>query len=526
MGAQPELGLERAEDGFDVGERGVGAPQGVLVPVGLAAAEAVDARMGGHRAVLGLTGPGDGGGLLAGFVGGDGDLVMGGDARVLGFEAPDALPDLWEALVGAGARQPVVELGEGGFEAGGETLDDAAFLLGALLGVAVQAHLVGVGGDDLVQMDGLPGARLDGHGGLGVELPVALAADDQIAVAALVQPRDGVVGGDAAVHDDEGAGGRLQGLEHAGQRAVLLDVAGKDLRAAHEAAGIEHQAQGQQRTVAALLLRVPALGLRVLAGLAFEVRVGQVVERHRRLQVEQLQGPSEQVRLDRLAMRHQRVRGAVELHRADGLEVDAEQLPETAALLQPPVGRALGGRLGHAPAEEADRGGTQGAVDAQAGQQVRQPHLLERPQADLLDADGARSDEAQRIDVDRLDIGGADRAGTASDQLRGDPLCLLVHGGRTIGHQGGLTGQGVGDAVAEQRPLRLGNVEVAPEVEQGALAHGAAEAFGVDEAMREVGLTVGGAAGLGAPNEHGATIAGGTHLAQVRCYDYGTTFRF
>ena len=45
-GAQAEFGLERAEDGFDVAERGIGAPQGVFVPVGLAAAQAGDARMG------------------------------------------------------------------------------------------------------------------------------------------------------------------------------------------------------------------------------------------------------------------------------------------------------------------------------------------------------------------------------------------------------------------------------------------------------------------------------------------------
>ena len=39
-GTQAELGLERAEDSLDVGERGVGAPEGVFVPVGLAAAQA------------------------------------------------------------------------------------------------------------------------------------------------------------------------------------------------------------------------------------------------------------------------------------------------------------------------------------------------------------------------------------------------------------------------------------------------------------------------------------------------------
>ena len=106
-GPQTELGLERAEDGFDVGEGGVVAPQGVFVPASLAAAQAVDAGMGGHRAVLRAAGPSDGDGLVAGLVGDDGDLVVRGGAGVLSLQAADALPDLVEALVGAGSRQPV-----------------------------------------------------------------------------------------------------------------------------------------------------------------------------------------------------------------------------------------------------------------------------------------------------------------------------------------------------------------------------------------------------------------------------------
>ena len=372
---------------------------------------------------------------------------------------------LAEALVGAGAGQPVVEHGQGGLEAGGGPLDDGLLLVGPFLGVAVQADLVGVGRDDLVQLHGLFGLGLDRHGGCGVELPVAFAADDQIAVGVVAQPRDGGLGGDAAVHDHQGAGWRVERLEHAGQGAVLADVAGEDLRAAHEAAGIEHQAQGQQRTVAALLLRVPAPGLRLRTRLAFEIGVGQVVEGDGRLQVEQAQGAVEQMRLDRLAMLHQRVRGAVELHRADGLEVDAEQLAEAAARLQPAVGRALGGRLGQTPDDGADRRGAQRAVDAQLGQQGRQAQLLQGPQADLLDADAAGADQAQRVDVDRLDVcrpgGRSLHERAAGDQLCGYALRFVFDGGRAVGDQGRLAGQDVVESGAEQRPLGLGNVEVA-----------------------------------------------------------------
>ena len=151
--------------------------------------------------------------------------------------------------------------------------------------------------------------------------------------------------------------------------------------------------------------------------------------------------------------------------------------------------------------------------------------MLERPQADLLDADAAGSDQAQRVDVDRLDVGRSGRFGAARHQLRGDPLRLLVYGGRTIGSEGCLAGQGVCDAGAEQRPVRLGDVEVASEVEQGALADGVAEAFGADQTMGEVGLSVDGAAGLGAPNEHGKDDSRWRRLVQACGCDYGTTLR-
>ena len=86
----------------------------------------------------------------------------------------------------------------------------------------------------------------------------------------------------------------------------------------------------------------------------------------------------------------------------------------------------------------------------------------------------------------------------------------MFDSGRAVGNQRRLAGQDVVDAGAEQRPLRLVNVEVASEIEQGALADGVADALGVDQAMREVGLSVFGPPGLGAPNEHGAHDSGCT----------------
>ena len=123
---------------------------------------------------------------------------------MLGLQSSDALPDLVEPLVRSRAGQPVVELRQGGLEAGGETLDDAALLLGPLLGVAVQAHFVGIGRDHLVPVHGLVRLRLERHGGIGIEPAVAFAADHQIAVAVVAQPRHTGVGGDTAVHHRPG----------------------------------------------------------------------------------------------------------------------------------------------------------------------------------------------------------------------------------------------------------------------------------------------------------------------------------
>ena len=74
--------------------------------------------------------------------------------------------------------------------------------------------------------------------------------------------------------------------------------------------------------------------------------------------------------------------------------------------------------------------------------------------------------------------------------------------------QGRLAGQDVVDASAQLRPLRVGDVEVAPEIEQGALPHGVSDALGVHQAMGEVGFAVLGPPGLGAPNEHDAHDSG------------------
>ena len=234
-------------------------------------------------------------------------------------------------------------------------------------------------------------------------------------------------------------------------------------------------------------------------------RCGQVVQRHRRAQIEQPHRPVEQVRLDRLAMRHQRVRRAVQPHRPHGLEVDIQQLAQAAALAQPAHRRPLRGGERHAPDDGAQRRRAQRAADPQLAQQRRQPRLLERPQADPLRADAARARQLQRIHVHRLNVARrrvARRRRPARDQLRRDPLRLALHRRRAVRQQRRLAGQRLADADAQQRPVLPLDVEMPPEVEQGALAHLAADALRAHQAVRVVGLAAVGAARLGASDEH------------------------
>ena len=126
--------------------------------------------MGHHRAGEGAADEAHGGGALAGLVGVEFDGVVLGDAAALSFEPTDALPDLVESFLGAGLGEPFGELGERVLEAFGEALDDTALLGGALLGEAVQAHLLVVLGQHLVQMHAVTRCGLDAHRRLGVEV--------------------------------------------------------------------------------------------------------------------------------------------------------------------------------------------------------------------------------------------------------------------------------------------------------------------------------------------------------------------
>ena len=81
-----------------------------------------------------------------------------------------------------------------------------------------------------------------------------------------------------------------------------------------------------------------------------------------------------------------------------------------------------------------------------------------------------------------------------------------------------LAAENLLDAPAQHRPVALGGIEMASQIEQGALTHFVAEAFGAHEAMGEIGLAGGGGAGLCAADEHGPEGNGGRRVVQYHKY--------
>ena len=94
-------------------------------------------------------------------------------------------------------------------------------------------------------MHGLAASGGQDQGLFHIEGTVSGAADGEVAVACIPQPGEVVLGGDAAVEDDEGAGGGAQGSEQGFQGLVFPDVAGEHPGAAHEATGVQRQSQSE-----------------------------------------------------------------------------------------------------------------------------------------------------------------------------------------------------------------------------------------------------------------------------------------
>ena len=168
-------------------------------------------------------------------------------------------------------------------------------------------------------------------------------------------------------------------------------------------------------------------------------RCRQVVERDGGAEVEQVHRPVEQMVLDGLAVRHQRIGGAIQPHRPEGGELHPQQFAQRAALTEPAPGGAFGAWLCHARDDRADGRGAHRRAHPQRLEQRAKPELLHRPQSHVLDADRAWANQFQGVDVDVLDVapparrrgGGADAL--VGEQLGGDALGVRFQRRRAIG---------------------------------------------------------------------------------------------
>ena len=213
-------------------------------------------------------------------------------------------------------------------------------------------------------------------------------------------------------------GGRVEAGEHLPQRRSLRDVAGEQLGAAHEAAAVEHQAEGDQLAVRALFLGAAARGLGVVAGIALEISIGEIIQRDADRQAEQVLDAAEQRRLDRLAVAHQQVGGAVKADQRHGFEVGADQFAERAALAQPAPGGQFAAGRGHAADQQAGGGVALDAVEAEIGEDAVDTEPADGGETGGLDSGRARAGELQRGDVD-LGVERIGRGGLSGWRLSG-----------------------------------------------------------------------------------------------------------
>ena len=131
------------------------------------------------------------------------------------------------------------------------------------------------------------------------------------------------------------------------------------------------------------------------------------MQRDRGVQVEKSHRAVEQAVFDGLTMGHERVRGAMQLHRPHGLEIDLQQLPEPASR------RVFRSRTGHAGDGRAARRRAKRRGQFQLLEPGAKPELVHRPQPHVLHSDRARAHELQRTDVHALDIGSIVEGGSA-----------------------------------------------------------------------------------------------------------------
>ena len=208
-------------------------------------------------------------------------------------------------------------------------------------------------------------------------------------------------------------------------------------------------------------------------------------------------------------MREQPVGDPVQRHQIQRGEVEIDQFPQRATLLQPVVGGQFAARCRHAPNQAADGRGALRTVEAQRRQLLIQTDLAQRRQGDMLHRDTARAHHVNRTDINAV-ILLQRRVAVATACTRADDLCRIVlrllfpARIQCIGEQIRLRAEQRLDALHQRRPVRPRHVEMPPEIEHGALAHPTGFAHRFHQPIGEIRLPVAPALDRGAANVHAA----------------------
>ena len=172
------------------------------------------------------------------------------------------------------------------------------------------------------------------------------------------------------------------------------------------------------------------------------------------------------------------------------------------------------------------------AVETETVEQCRQAEAGQRLEPGMLDTDRAPVAVGDGIDINALPV---------PLRARAVPVAVFPaldqQGGKSPGFdldprigiaevEGGLSGELIGDAPAQARPVRAPDREVAPEIEKGTLADPVPLAAVLDQAKGDVVAAVAGGACLGLSNEHGSAMADGASRRKASPEKHGTTDDF
>ena len=415
--SQAEFRLEGSEHRLDFGQAGVGFPEPVSVLIQDIGPQIVDPGGGQHGIwrLGAFPSQGDRLALGAGFDGHrDGHRIVAPDFGILALEPANALAQSLGILSGSLPGEAFGHAPQSGFQPLALPGHDGEFFLGPGFRAAMHEGFAAIVRERAVDLDLLPWLAFGNRPRLfGIEVALPAPAPGQIAIALFAQPFQSLFRARASIQHDQGLAVDREILEHLLEGRGLALVAGEHLGTLDRSRAIQNQRQGQQRTVRAPFLGLAAPGLVLSLGLTFKIGVGQVIERDCRLPVEQGHETLEQMFLDGVAMAHQQIGGAIELHQGLPIEIHAQQFSGGAARAQPEVGPPLGTGLHQAHRDGGQGGLHQPGMARDLLQQILQAQLPQCPEAESLDARGANMNLVQAVLVHRVSSA---RSGLGSGQ--------------------------------------------------------------------------------------------------------------